>query len=62
MSVEKCKGTRDMTPPEMARFRVIEDVFRNSCLKWGYDEVRTPTLEYLHLFTSAGTLTPGSLP
>jgi histidyl-tRNA synthetase len=50
-----------MTPPEMARFRVIEDVFRNSCLKWGYDEVRTPTLEYLYLFTAAGTLTPGRL-
>jgi histidyl-tRNA synthetase len=45
----------------MVRFRVVENVFRNSCLKWGYDEVRTPTLEYLHLFTAAGTLTPGRL-
>jgi histidyl-tRNA synthetase len=26
-----------------------------------YEEVRTPTLEYLHLFTSTGTLTPGRL-
>jgi histidyl-tRNA synthetase len=45
----------------MRRFRLIEDVFRDCCLKWGYDEVRTPTLEYLYLFTSTGTLTPGRL-
>jgi histidyl-tRNA synthetase len=45
----------------MERFRVIERVFRDSCLRWGYEEVRTPTLEYLYLFTAAGTLTPGRL-
>jgi histidyl-tRNA synthetase len=45
----------------MARFRHIEGVFRECCLGWGYEEVRTPTLEYLHLFTSAGTLTPSML-
>ena len=43
------------------RFRLIEGVFRDCCLKWGYGEVRTPTLEYLHLFTATGTLTPGKL-
>ena len=61
MPVEKCKGTRDLSPQEMGRFRAIEGVFRDACLKWGYREVRTPTLEYLHLFTSAGTLTPARL-
>jgi histidyl-tRNA synthetase len=61
MPVEKCKGTRDLSPKEMKLFRAIEGVFRDSCLKWGYDEVRTPTLEYLYLFTAAGTLTPGKL-
>ncbi len=45
----------------MTDFRLIEDTFRDSCLKWGYKEVRTPTLEYLHLFTSTGTLTPSML-
>jgi histidyl-tRNA synthetase len=45
----------------MASFRRIEAVFRDSCFKWGYDEVKTPTLEYLHLFTATGTLTPGML-
>ena len=57
MKVPRCKGTRDLLPADMAKFRYIEGLFRSSCLKWGYEEVRTPTLEYLHLFTSAGTLT-----
>jgi len=61
MRVQRCKGTRDLSPAEMRRFRLIEGVFRDCCCKWGYEEVRTPTLEYLHLFTATGTLTPGML-
>jgi histidyl-tRNA synthetase len=61
MKIQRCKGTRDLSPKEMAGFRLIEDIFRDCCLKWGYQEVRTPTLEYLHLFTSVGTLTPSRL-
>ncbi len=61
VKVNRCKGSRDLSPEEMARFRLIEGAFRDSCLKWGYEEVRTPTLEYLHLFTSTGTLTPSLL-
>ena len=61
MRVQKCKGTCDLSTEEMRRFRFIEGAFRDSCVKWGYQEVRTPTIEYLHLFTSTGTLTPGKL-
>ena len=61
MRVQRCKGTRDLSPGEMNRFRLIEGGFRDCCLKGGYQEIRTPTLEYLHLFTSTGTLTPGKL-
>ncbi len=61
MRVQRCKGARDLSPDEMARFRLIEETFRERCLRWGYQEVRTPTIEYLHLFTSAGTLTPSML-
>ena len=61
MRVQRCKGTRDLSTEEMTRFRLIEGAFRDCCLKGGYEEVRTPTLEYLHLFTSTGTLTPGTL-
>ncbi len=61
MRVQRCKGTRDLSPQDMSRFRLIEGVFGDCCLKRGYQEVRTPTVEYLHLFTSTGTLTPGRL-
>ncbi|MDO8473717.1 MAG: ATP phosphoribosyltransferase regulatory subunit, partial [Dehalococcoidia bacterium] len=57
----KCRGSVDMLPEDMARFRHVEDVFLDSCLNWGYQEVKTPTLEYLHLFTSTGTLTTSRL-
>ncbi len=61
MRVQRCKGMRDLSPEEMRRFRLVEGIFRDCCLKYGYEEIRTPTLEYLHLFTSAGTLTPAML-
>ena len=61
MKIPRCKGTRDLSPEEMAVFRLTEETFRKHCLKWGYQEVRTPTIESLHLFTSAGTLTPSML-
>jgi len=57
----RCRGMRDLLPPEMARFRLVEQTFRDVCLGWGYEEVRTPTVEHLHLFTSAGTLSPQML-
>jgi histidyl-tRNA synthetase len=61
MKVQRCKGSRDLSPDEMISFRLIEGIFRECCLKSGYGEVRTPTLEYLHFFTSTGTLTPSML-
>jgi histidyl-tRNA synthetase len=61
MKNQKCKGMQDLLPEDMLRFRRIEDVFRACCRNWGYQEVRTPTLEYLYLFTATGTLTPGML-
>ncbi|MFC2011998.1 ATP phosphoribosyltransferase regulatory subunit, partial [Chloroflexota bacterium] len=61
MRVQRCKGSKDLSPEEMRVFRLIEGVFRDCCLKRGYEEVRTPTLEYLHLFTSTGALTPSRL-
>ena len=61
MKNQKCKGMQDSLPNDMLRFRHIEDTFRSCCSNWGYREVRTPTLEYLHLFTAIGTLTPSML-
>jgi histidyl-tRNA synthetase len=61
MKNQKCKGMQDLLPENMLRFRSVEDVFRTCCCNWGYQEVRTPTLEYLYLFTATGTLTPSML-
>jgi histidyl-tRNA synthetase len=57
----RSKGMRDMLPADMTRFRRIEAAFRDVCLGWGYQEVRTPTVEHLFLFTQAGTLSPQML-
>jgi len=51
----------DLAPDEMSRFRRIEHAFRSTCDGWGFREVRTPVIEHLHLFTSAGTLSPHML-
>ena len=59
--MQRCKGSRDLLPQDMLRFHRIVEAFRSSCLAWGYQEVKTPTLEYLHLFTATGTLTPSML-
>jgi histidyl-tRNA synthetase len=61
MESQKCKGARDLLPADMEKFRQVEDAFLSTCLNWGYREIRTPTLEYIHLFTQAGTLTPAML-
>jgi len=59
--IKSCKGFNDLMPQEMASFRHVEAVFLETTAGWGYREVRTPVIEYLYLFTSAGTLTPGKL-
>jgi len=61
MQIERCKGCNDLTAEDMLRFRSVEAAFQETSKSYGYAEVRTPTLEYLYLFTSAGTLTPGML-
>lgn len=61
MITGKCKGARDLLPGDMAKFRLIEGRFREACRSRGFEEVRTPVIEYFHLFTSAGTLTPKML-
>lgn len=59
--IQRCQGFKDLSAPEMAAFRAIETVFLQAAAGWGYREIRTPTIEYLYLFSSAGTLTPGKL-
>ena len=61
VSSQLARGMRDLPPEEMARVRQVEDAFAATCRSWGYREIRTPVIEHLHLFTSAGTLSPQTL-
>ncbi len=54
-------GMHDLGPDEMRRFRSVEARFLEVTARAGYREIRTPTVEPLHLFTGAGTLSPQML-
>ncbi len=54
----RSRGMRELGPEEMRRFRLVERIFLEVTAERGYREIRTPTLEPLHLFTAAGTLSP----
>ncbi len=53
-------GTRDFLPEEAAGKRAIETKLASLFARWGYDEVVTPTIEYLDTLTmdSGRQLTP----
>ena len=48
----------DWLPDDLRRFRFIEAIFRETCLRHGYGETRTPVIEKLYWFTGAGILSP----
>lgn len=47
-------GTRDVLPGEAAARRQMEDKICGLFALWGYDEVTTPTFEYLDTFAGMG--------
>ena len=47
-------GTRDVLPGEAAARRQMEDKICSLFSLWGYDEVATPTFEYLDTFAGMG--------
>jgi histidyl-tRNA synthetase len=57
----RVEGVRDLGFSEMAKFRQMEGVFGRVCRQFGYQEVRTPVLEHLDLYTMARALTPSTL-
>ncbi|MCD6506735.1 histidine--tRNA ligase [Candidatus Poribacteria bacterium] len=50
MRVKAVRGTRDITPGEMAKWRYVEEVARDIFRRYGYREIRTPTFEHTELF------------
>ncbi|MDH5664243.1 MAG: ATP phosphoribosyltransferase regulatory subunit [Candidatus Bathyarchaeota archaeon] len=46
------KGTRDYLPDEVERYRYIEDGLREIFKLWGYQEVRSPTIEFVEALST----------
>jgi len=50
MPMQKPKGTRDLLGKELASIRHVTHVMNNTFKRYGYEEIETPTFEYLELF------------
>jgi len=50
--ISKPRGTRDFGPYDMLRRRHVEMVMRTTFQRYGFQEIATPTLEHLELFTT----------
>ncbi len=48
--IQRPRGTRDFGPAEMARRRRVEQAMRDTCHRFGFGEVVTPTFEQSELF------------
>ena len=48
-------GTKDLLPGEAGAKRKMEDKLADNFIHWGYDEVQTPTFEYLDTFALGGS-------
>jgi histidyl-tRNA synthetase len=57
----RSNGMRELDPEAMRRFRRVERDFLAITAERGFDEIRTPTIEPLHLYTTAGALSPDML-
>jgi histidyl-tRNA synthetase len=44
------RGTHDVMPDEVGRWRFVEETFRRICVLHGYEEIRTPLFEHTELF------------
>ncbi|MHC2994399.1 MAG: histidine--tRNA ligase [Candidatus Atribacteria bacterium] len=50
MSIKVPKGTQDILPKDTPKWYYIENIIREILTKYGYQEIRTPALEYTELF------------
>lgn len=48
--IQKIKGTMDILPEEAEVFRYLEGIMREEAARYGFGEIRTPTIEWTDLF------------
>jgi len=59
--MENKYSRNDLSIGELVRFRTLERAFLNRCSQFGYHEIKTATIEPLHLFTAPGVLSDAKL-
>lgn len=50
MNYQKPKGTQDVLSKDVEKWHMIEDVIRQFCYVYNYDEIRTPIFEHTNVF------------
>ena len=53
MRYRRPRGVNDLFPPEIDRWQAAEALFRDLCLRFRYQEIRTPLFEQTELFLRA---------
>jgi histidyl-tRNA synthetase len=59
--MNKLRKPNDLAIQEIEYFRTIESVFMKRCRQFGYNEIKTGTVQPLHIYTALGTLSPNRL-
>jgi histidyl-tRNA synthetase len=49
-NIQAPRGTQDVFGKEMTKWHVLEDLIRDLCFVYGYDEIRTPQFEHTEVF------------
>mgnify|MGYP000203112917 CR=1 FL=1 len=50
MLIQAPKGTRDILPSEIYKWRYVENIIDQVCMNFGYKEIRIPVFEHTELF------------
>ena len=50
MAVKRPRGTNDFLPEDTAKWQYVEQILRDLCKDYGYEEIRTPIFEDTELF------------
>ncbi|MFM7340926.1 MAG: ATP phosphoribosyltransferase regulatory subunit, partial [Bacteroidota bacterium] len=48
--MQSIRGTKDILPQEIASWHAIENIIRSLTSQYGYQEIRTPIMEYAEVF------------
>jgi histidyl-tRNA synthetase len=59
--METKRKPNDLTIQEVHSFRCIENAFMKRCHQFGYQEIKTGTIQPLHIYTAQGTFSPSRL-